>query len=216
MFVPHLHFCGDCEEAIAIYEKAFSTKIDTLIRADNGEIIHAEMLIHGQRVMLNNRFGNKDKTTDCAIAAVITFITPEELLKCYEVLKPISTIIDQMSKASYTPCAIITESKLQFFICRPLSFQGDIIRIPDKAASNSETEYFHYGNRVNTASTKIRKRQNPTAGALQLPHSGRYGIITECGEKTTSGKNAPEIDEKKSRTFSERAARNRRTGCSAG
>jgi len=23
MIIPHLHFCGNCEEAIALYEKAF-------------------------------------------------------------------------------------------------------------------------------------------------------------------------------------------------
>ena len=106
MFVPHLHFCGDCEEAMAVYEKAFNTKPDTVIRADDGGIIHAEMRIHGQRVMLNNRFGNKDKTTDCAIAAVVTFDTTDELLKCYEVLKPDSTTIDGMSKESYTELAV--------------------------------------------------------------------------------------------------------------
>ena len=106
MFIPHLHFCGDCEEAIAVYEKAFTTAADTIIRDDDGGIVHAEMRIHGQRIMLNNRFGNKDRTTDCAIAAVITFNTINELLQCYEILKQDSVTIDPMSKASYTALGV--------------------------------------------------------------------------------------------------------------
>ena len=47
MFVPHLHFCGDCEETVAIYEEAFNTKAGTIIRDDNDDIVHAEMCIHG-------------------------------------------------------------------------------------------------------------------------------------------------------------------------
>ena len=56
MLIPHLHFCGDCEEAIAVYEKAFDTKAEDIIRnsdyapdvckGDN-RIAHAVMSIHG-------------------------------------------------------------------------------------------------------------------------------------------------------------------------
>jgi PhnB protein len=106
MFVPHLHFCGDCEEATAVYEKAFNTKADVIIRDDNGGIVHAEMRIHGMRVMLNNRFGNKDKTTDCSIAAVITFDTADALLECYEKLKQGSTTIDPLGGTSYTELGV--------------------------------------------------------------------------------------------------------------
>lgn len=106
MFVPHLHFYGDCEDAMAVYEMAFNTKADTIIRDDDGGIVHAEMRIHSLRVMLNNRFGNKDKTTDCAIAAVITFNTANELLKSYEILKQDSVTIDPMNKAPYTELGV--------------------------------------------------------------------------------------------------------------
>ena len=106
MFIPHLHFCGDCEEAMALYGKAFKTEPDTIIRDNDGGIGHAEMRIHGQRFMLNNRFGNKARTTDCAIAAVITFASTDELLQCYEILKACGMTIDPMSKASYTELGV--------------------------------------------------------------------------------------------------------------
>jgi hypothetical protein len=32
MLIPHLHFCGDCSEAISLYEKAFNAKAETIIR----------------------------------------------------------------------------------------------------------------------------------------------------------------------------------------
>ena len=80
MLIPHLHFCGNCDEAIAIYEKAFNTKAENIVYShdyarivdncndeskeypDNNRIAHAVMNIHGQKVFLNDRFGNKDKS----------------------------------------------------------------------------------------------------------------------------------------------------------
>lgn len=106
MFIPHLHFCGDCEEAITVYEKAFNVKADAIIRNDDGSIIHAEMCIFDQRIMLNNRFGNKNKTTDCAIAAVITFRSIDELLACYEIMKQDSVTIDPIQKAPFAELSV--------------------------------------------------------------------------------------------------------------
>lgn len=106
MLIPHLHFCGDCEEAIALYEKAFNTRVDTIIRNDEGRLLHAEMHIHEQRVMLNNRFGNKDKTTACAIAAIVTFRNADELLVCYEIMNQDSITIDKLEQLSYTELCV--------------------------------------------------------------------------------------------------------------
>lgn len=103
MLIPHLHFRGDCEEAIAVYEKAFGTKAEVVVRnsdyapdeceGDNG-IAHAEMNIHGQKVYLNDRFGNKDRSLDCAVHLIVMFASVAELLACYERLKEGSTTID--------------------------------------------------------------------------------------------------------------------------
>ncbi len=89
MLIPHLHFCGDCKEAIALYEKAFHTKAETIdYTSDGTKIAHATMDIHKQRVFLNDNFGNKDRTFDCgAVHLIITFDTAEQLLACYEILK---------------------------------------------------------------------------------------------------------------------------------
>ncbi len=104
MLIPHLHFCGDCAEAIALYEKAFNTKTDILFHSGDGDgsIGHAEMRIHGTCVMLNDRFGNKDKSMDCAVAMIVMFESPKELLACYEILKPGGIVIDPPEKLSYS------------------------------------------------------------------------------------------------------------------
>ena len=114
MIIPHLHFCGDCEEAIALYEKAFNTKAEIIIRNqdyapentqnDKG-IAHAVMYIHGQQVFLNDRFGNKEKSLDCAVHLIVMFENVKELLACYEFFKDECTIIDKFEELPYSKLA---------------------------------------------------------------------------------------------------------------
>jgi len=102
MLIPHLHFGGDCAAAIAVYEKAFdTTAFDYDYR--NGSIAHAEMVIHGQTVWLNDAFGNKDKMPDCdAVHLCLTFETPEALLACYEKLKPAGNATAPFTEEPYS------------------------------------------------------------------------------------------------------------------
>ena len=114
MLIPHLHFCDNCEEAIAIYEKAFHTKAESIVYnrdyapneySDDNRIAHAVMNIHGQKVFLNDRFGNKDKSLNCAVHLIVMFTSVEELLACYEFFKEESTIIDPFTKLPYSELA---------------------------------------------------------------------------------------------------------------
>lgn len=111
MLIPHLHFCDNCEEAIAIYEKAFNTEAESIVYnrdyapneyPDDNRIAHAVMNIHGQKVFLNDRFGNKDKSLNCAVHLIVMFPSVEELLACYEFFKKESTIIDPFTKLPYS------------------------------------------------------------------------------------------------------------------
>ncbi|MDE7179018.1 MAG: VOC family protein [Lachnospiraceae bacterium] len=111
MLIPHLHFCDNCEEAIAIYEKAFHTKAESIVYnrdyapdeyPDDNRIAHAVMNIHGQKVFLNDRFGNKDKSLNCAVHLIVMFPSVEELLACYEFFKEESTMIDPFTKLPYS------------------------------------------------------------------------------------------------------------------
>ena len=115
MLIPHLHFCGDCEKAITLYEMAFNTKAETIIRSSDyapdeckgdNRIAHAVMNIHGQRVFLNDRFGNKEKSSDASLHLIIMFGNPAELLACYEILKQDSIIIDPLEELPYSKLAV--------------------------------------------------------------------------------------------------------------
>lgn len=112
MLIPHLHFCGGCEKAIALYEKAFHTKVETIVYnrdyapdSDENGIAHAVMHIHGQKIFLNDRFGNKDKSLDCAVHLIVIFPNAEELLACYEYFKERSTVIDPFTSLPYSKLA---------------------------------------------------------------------------------------------------------------
>lgn len=63
MLIPHLHFNGNCKEAISLYEKAFRVKADRVILNSDyvpeeckgdSRIAHAVMQIHEQKIFLND------------------------------------------------------------------------------------------------------------------------------------------------------------------
>ena len=114
MLIPHLHFYGDCEKAIALYEKAFDTKVDEIIRhceydpekyAGDMQISHASMKIHGQTVFLNDNedmFGSKNISLNFPVHIIIYFQTVEELLACYEIMKDDSMANSPFVKTLYS------------------------------------------------------------------------------------------------------------------
>lgn len=115
MLIPHLHFNGNCKEAISFYEKAFNVKADCVIYesdyapADgkNGaRVAHAEMHIHGHKIYLNDRFGKKDTSTDIAVHLIVTFQNKTDLLSCYEKIKENSITIDPLESLPYSPLAV--------------------------------------------------------------------------------------------------------------
>lgn len=73
--------------------------------ADDAEIAHAVMTIHGQTVYLNDRFGSREKSASGAIHLVVWFDSVEELLDCYEVLKDGCTIVDPFEELPYSKLA---------------------------------------------------------------------------------------------------------------
>jgi len=89
MLTPYLHFNGNCNEAIALYETAFDTKVTYCEYRDDGKIAHADMFIHDQRVCLNDASAYLADTfgIDCTMHLMLTFNTQEELLACYSKLK---------------------------------------------------------------------------------------------------------------------------------
>jgi len=103
MLIPHLHFKGDCADAIALYEKAFNTKAGGYDYRDD-KISHAEIAIHGQKVYLNdaNEYINNEFGIDSATHLILTFNTTEELLTCYDDLKESGNTLTPFIETPYS------------------------------------------------------------------------------------------------------------------
>ena len=103
MLVPHLYLSGRCEEAISQYVRAFDAEVKVVLPYSEEEhkkgVMHSEIYIHGQRVMLNdNDYGSPDM--------VVIFNTKEELMKSYEIMKEGAKITSPIQEAFYTPCQV--------------------------------------------------------------------------------------------------------------
>ena len=112
MLIPHLHFCGDCKQAIDLYEMAFNTKTKSIEYAPDGKIVHTTMDIHWVEVFLNDNFGNANKSFDFLVHLIITFETVEELFACYEVLKTDDSDIGTFRETPYSNFAVILWTNL--------------------------------------------------------------------------------------------------------
>ena len=103
MLVPHLYFNGKSEEAISQYVKAFGAEVKQVIRHSDGEpekgVLHAEIFIHGQRIMLNdNNFGPPD--------LVIIYDNKDDLMHSYNIMKEGGEVTAPMIETDYSPCVV--------------------------------------------------------------------------------------------------------------
>jgi len=110
MLVPHLYLNGKCEEAISQYVKAFGAEVKVLIRHSEDEpqkgILHAEIYIHGQRVMLNDIGRNNDYTQRAPTELVVIYDSVEDLRNSYEIMREGSQTISPMEATFYSACVV--------------------------------------------------------------------------------------------------------------
>lgn len=110
MLIPQLYLNGSCSEAIERYKEAFKAEVDSILYDEEKKpekfVIHAEMHIHEQRVMLSDWGGNKNLSPDSAIQLVITYTSKDELKKTYSILKEGSQTIIDMGPTFYSTCLV--------------------------------------------------------------------------------------------------------------
>ncbi|UCH42749.1 MAG: VOC family protein [Dehalococcoidales bacterium] len=103
MLVPHLYLDGDCEEAISQYVKAFGAEMKVLIYNSDNEpkkgVMHSEIYIHGQRIMLNDSSFKPP-------GLVVIYDNKEDLMNSYEIMKEGGQITDPMIETSYSSCTV--------------------------------------------------------------------------------------------------------------
>ena len=107
MLVTHIYFNGQCKEALELYKEALGASVVTMIEDTNRQfIVHAEILIHNQLLMLND-FGNNDGTSKSGgYQLTIKFENENDLKKAYSVIKKDSIIINPMQATDYSSCVI--------------------------------------------------------------------------------------------------------------
>ena len=108
MLVTQIHLNGQCREAIEIYVKAFNATIRTIMQNPENEslVIHAELFIHNQLLMLNDFGDNEGFSKAGGYHLSVSFDSEEELKKAYSVLKEGSTTITPMRATDYSKCVI--------------------------------------------------------------------------------------------------------------
>lgn len=108
MLCTHIFLYGRCKEALGFYKEAFDAEIQTVIEDPDNEdiIIHSEIMIHNQLLMLND-FGDNDEVTKSGgYQIVVRFDSEGELYNTYEFFKDECTIISPMQSKDYTPCQV--------------------------------------------------------------------------------------------------------------
>lgn len=117
--IPNLHFHGDCEKAMELYEKAFKARRTVFLRYkdadphDFGEdltdekqnyVYHAEMMIGDQRMMMNDH--TEDIARGVNVSLLVSFGSKEEVIGAYEILKDGARIIHPVQETTYSGCFV--------------------------------------------------------------------------------------------------------------
>ena len=108
MFCTHIFFNGNCIEAIHLYQRAFQAEVLVLImNPENGkeqQVIHAEIAIHGEKLMLND-FGNLQGVTHPdGYQLVVQFESVSALEAAYHEMEDGAVILSPKQATDYSPC----------------------------------------------------------------------------------------------------------------
>ncbi len=122
---PNFNFDGCCEEAMRLYERAFDTKIDFMMRYSDADprdwntpltdaqknwVYHAEMHIGDQRVFFSDII-EFDVSRGTALSLTLTFDDAESVKKAYAVLREGGALIYPMKSTTYSSCSVALVDK---------------------------------------------------------------------------------------------------------
>lgn len=108
MLTTHIYINGQCRQAIELYVKALGAKVKTVIPkpGQEGLVIHAEIMIHGQLLMLNDFGNNESFSTSGGYQLSLRFDNEDELKRAYSMIKDGSTTLMPMQPADYSVCVV--------------------------------------------------------------------------------------------------------------
>lgn len=110
MLVPQLYLNGRTNEALRLYSQAFNSSADSVSYDPEQEpetfVIHAEMHILGQRVMLSDYGGTAGYPAESVQELVAIFEHEAALKLAYDSIKTGSTTITPLGPVFYSPCMV--------------------------------------------------------------------------------------------------------------
>lgn len=125
---PTLNFNGECEEAIALYQKAFGARVGCLLHYSDAlkedwdnpltdeqanYVYHAEITIGEQRIMMSDIIDiNLVKGTSTFLT--VTFEEANQVKEAYDIMKEECTIIYPMHSTTYSSCIVVLIDKFGF------------------------------------------------------------------------------------------------------
>lgn len=117
IITPNLHYYGNCLQALDLYKRAFAGEITMVMHwseADPADlerqltdeeknyVYHAEMTIGGQRFFFSDSLDPIPGGRNMSI--VITFDTPEEVRKAYNIMMEGGTAFTPLTETAYSSC----------------------------------------------------------------------------------------------------------------
>jgi PhnB protein len=110
VFCTHIYFNGNCREAIELYNKAYSAEVLTIIPNQSpgkeNEVVHSEIKIHNQTLMMNDFGDNEGITQASGFQLVIQFESVEQLEESYSILSESSVTISPKQPTNYSECVV--------------------------------------------------------------------------------------------------------------
>jgi PhnB protein len=110
VFCTHIYFNGDCQKAIELYKKALGAEVLTIILnqtpGKENEVIHSEIKIHNQTLMLNDFGDNEGITQSSGFQLTTQFQNIEQLEESYSILSKDSVTITPKQPTDYSECVV--------------------------------------------------------------------------------------------------------------
>lgn len=128
LVTPTLHFYGQCEAAIGLYQKAFGLQMKYILHYTDADpqdwnfsltseqrnyVYHAEAFIGKQRIMLADEIGQQ-ASGNTALFLTVTFETDDQVKLAYETLKESGSIIHPLHSTTYSSCMASVVDKFGF------------------------------------------------------------------------------------------------------
>lgn len=125
---PTLHFYGQCEEALRLYQKAFDLKIHSLLHYSGADprdwnvsltpeqqayVYHSEASIGGQRIRLADEIG-RDASQSTSLFLTITFETADQVKQAYAALTAEGSLLHPLRSTTYSSCRASVVDKFGF------------------------------------------------------------------------------------------------------